>query len=732
MVRSRNLSCVRCAVFTLMTVASGCSSDAQFGGSERQVEVQQSAIKKGSPNDQSIVPQDTISDAQAANPGGAKSPVDPATLACGQPGAALCPAVNEEKEPKKPAILTRSQTYAVASVQEGRLNFTPETKVLSQGFALRSIFSDNTAYFDQGVRPVMTKQYRQGSPGMTRSQTFSQAGFGVLDLQIVLDNSNSMGEEQNNLSTKLGPLMKAVENSDWRINVVTTDPKDGCSRVLIKRGDVNAASAFKDAVVGVGTGGTPNEQGIRMAVEGLRCTTTSWVRPGSAVAVLIVSDEDNCSDGKGCSAPYNYSETYLLDYLKGTGRTLGMAARVYGLIKIPGATDCTTAAKEGIQYARAANVTGGQLGSICMDDYTAILTRISEDMATLLKKDFVLSEIPARGGLVKILVNGAEYPSSNYVVSGSTVSFTVIPPYGSTIQADYVVGDVTPMYSRFALGEKPFDGSVTVMVDGGVADPKAYSIDPATHEVVFVAMPPASADIRLTFKQNIALKKDYALDARLVKDSVSVKVNGAETRDYDILAGGTLSFRTIPGESAKIEAKYRVKLGPELYYPVSLTGTKVKFLGLYDGTSGSPIKADLVDGTVKVDPVDFMEGRSVQLRYRNEKSGLNQVELPTQPIDGTLVVSPTSGNCASMASGKMVNLDCDVPMGTKLDLKWGYYTPLLTVFKLEGVDRPEAGEWKVLIDGVKTTAYKRVDSTVTLTDAPDPDSKVTLVFTMMD
>ena len=204
-----------------------------------------------------------------------------------------------------------------------------------------------------------------------------------------------MAEEQANLANKLAPLLADVRDADWQVGVVTTDPSESCLRGLIRRGDPDAEAKFA-AAVNAGTNGSPNERGILQAVRSVRgdCSGQTWLRPDSAVAVLVVTDEDNCSyRGEECpDKPYATSK-YLVDYLASI-RHVGRSARVHGLIWHPsqsraqcptGFVDGSGREHKGYVWAEAIAQTAGVWGSICDADYSRTLRRISRDMRAMLE-----------------------------------------------------------------------------------------------------------------------------------------------------------------------------------------------------------------------------------------------------------------------------------------------------------------------------------------------------------
>lgn len=157
---------------------------------------------------------------------------------------------------------------------------------------------------------------------------------GQLDLLLVVDNSNSMCEEQAALANTARELVLGLEaaGADYRIAVVTTDMVDtvrGGGRFAIGPGTFNNVSACSIAVpdttacafngapwldsgqlerealisalqcrVYAGIDGNPVEMGLASAHAALeRPEQQTFLRPGSRLALVFVTDENDCSDG---------------------------------------------------------------------------------------------------------------------------------------------------------------------------------------------------------------------------------------------------------------------------------------------------------------------------------------------------------------------------------------------------------------------------------------------------
>ena len=202
------------------------------------------------------------------------------------------------------------------------------------------------------------------------SQTTVFAGKVKTDILFVIDDSGSMGEEQTNLASNLGVFIDrlasfAIED-DYQIGVITTDVDDfngsttfasgagsgpeagnpypagalvavtqnaggtgitgdlvysptlypatngwGGSRILVK-GSGTLTQDFKANVL-VGTWGSGKEQPFRAVQLALTDriqdgTNAGFLRPAAKLAVVILSDEDDCSDSPPTDVAASTSE----------------------------------------------------------------------------------------------------------------------------------------------------------------------------------------------------------------------------------------------------------------------------------------------------------------------------------------------------------------------------------------------------------------------------------------
>ncbi|MGB8930903.1 MAG: hypothetical protein WCC48_06600, partial [Anaeromyxobacteraceae bacterium] len=143
------------------------------------------------------------------------------------------------------------------------------------------------------------------------------------DILFVIDNSDSMREEQANLQANLGSFIAALEASpvaqDFHVGITTPDvtnfgidgagkpfPIDAAPGVagaligaVLDGGSSTFASDFNAQVTAVGLGGKGWEQPFRAMQLALGSgTNPGLLRPGARLAVVFLSDEDDCSDSR--------------------------------------------------------------------------------------------------------------------------------------------------------------------------------------------------------------------------------------------------------------------------------------------------------------------------------------------------------------------------------------------------------------------------------------------------
>jgi hypothetical protein len=319
------------------------------------------------------------------------------------------------------------------------------------------------------------------------------------DILFVVDDSGSMGEEQQNLATSFGAFVQELaalpSKSDFQIGVTTTSIDEPVSAANLqdtfRRGGPNNTQPYpKGALVAVddtgryvaeprilrgesptlvqdfqrnvkvGTLGSGKEQGLRAALLAVTDriadgTNAGFLRSGSRLVVVIVSDEDDCSDPFGAGAPQIlgdvdqchttalknlagavptpagqlpatslYADALVNTPLAGEVRPI-LVATVVGVDQAGAPTcgdtatnpnctagsGCATALDRSDRYKQfeVAFAPGGLLDSVCRADFSATLRQI----ATLIGQEVPLAQEPAEWRLLTVSVakpSGATIP----------------------------------------------------------------------------------------------------------------------------------------------------------------------------------------------------------------------------------------------------------------------------------------------------------------------------------
>ena len=378
-----------------------------------------------------------------------------------------------------------------------------------------------------------------------------------LDIQIVIDNSASMAEEQNGLADKIEPLLSAISDSDWRINVITTDANDPqCSRAMIQKGDPLAGSKFQEAIT-AGTDGSGLERGILRAVQGIECDN-NWLRSDSVLAVLIISDEDNCSLNGAYACQDNVDELtgqLLINRLMST-RTLGETARVYGIVfgENDPLNECRGNNNVATRfYTEVIERTQGVRGKICSNDYTSTLTSISQDLSSLLKDQFALAVEPHPDSL-RVYLDGEPY--EEFTVESRFVSLANRLGQGQTVTIDYTFGDKSA-WKYIEIAREPDPSSIQIIIDGVPLGEDDFSFQSDSMFWVEIDRGIAmGSQLEMSYLERIPLKNTFPLKKRDIKNAI-VTVDGEKATFWEAKSNGTVVFEQAPPAGSHIEISYK-------------------------------------------------------------------------------------------------------------------------------------------------------------------------------
>jgi cysteine-rich repeat protein len=310
----------------------------------------------------------------------------------------------------------------------------------------------------------------QGAAAAQTTVTFPGRAAPELDVLLVVDDSGSMTEEQARLGAVAPTFIARGDASgvQYHIGVTTTDPTPGISGTL--RGSPNVVrwssanrGAELQANVNVGVNGSGDERGLETMVEAvtdqqlLAGPNAGFLRPNAELVVIIISDEED----HGAPTPIG---TYL-NQLSNRPTGAPGTPRVYTITG--GSVGCTspqTNAEPSPRYVLTATQSGGFDRSICLDDYTPVLTEIADQTFAPLRARFPLGTTPVPGSIA-VRVGGTTVPPSEYGFDFITNEVVFIagfePLVSETVAVDYTglcvpstCGDASPQ-----AGEQCDDGN---------------------------------------------------------------------------------------------------------------------------------------------------------------------------------------------------------------------------------------------------------------------------------
>jgi hypothetical protein len=644
---------------------------------------------------------------------------------------------------RNPLGASDSTIFSYVASQETGAEFqiTLDNQDVQTDFTLDNRYSDRTEEYAQINRTQLSAQFQQGSPGQPVEDMFDQSDKrGIVDILIVVDDSGSMRQEQENLSDKLDDLLTYLDQTNWQIGVVTTTPKDRCEITLINYQDPQGNDRFRTAVQ-PGTRGSGQEHGIKESVNGLRCNENPWVRSDSTVAVLIVSDEDNCSnDGRNCRGEPWETEQYLIDYVENDlNRVVGQNAAFYGIFSSP--TDpCDTAYHEGIQYQRLVDYkANGQKrwGDICDNNYGNTLRKISENISSLIRNQWELSQTPdnAADVLVEIGLDGTRTPvdPGDYDLNGKILTFLPgrEPPIGSKIYASYTVG-ATEMFDRVTTAEEPADGTVRVMIDGTVLNSGDFTV--AGQEIIFGQQPSANASIQIDYRRNTPLQTQFAVSGTPKDNQLQVFVDNQATNNFTYDSTTKLvTFNNPPLDNRMIKFDYTNVDGPKLSYKLPISGDNARNFKLF--YNNQELNFTRNQDTLTIDAADHEKDRTLTLRYEVDDTSEKMFPLPDAPLSGSVSVESDSmpcslGNGFELIDSTLVSR-CVVENQTQFTISYQYLATRKQ-FVLNEVEQPERFRWEVRINGQTTSIFTRTANTIVLNSEPPLGAKVDIYLSPLD
>lgn len=631
------------------------------------------------------------------------------------------------------------QEFPAATLEDLTLSLSPDRGTANQVIFLRD-HPQATKSVKQMDRAQYANTFTQGHDGAAAGpETFNVSAAGLLDLLVVVDYSTSMSDEQTKLAAGFASLISKIDNTDWRIAVAAMgadniNQVDGCLRMnrIIKKTDADRQAAFQAAVT-IPLSDSNIEYGFPTAIKALKgeCmgVTTPWLRPGSAVGVFILSDEENCgspSGPNGCPGAQGETAQQMADYLASIRP--GGQGRVYGLFEI--GTECPSAQTAAI-YGQAVTLTQGTAGSICAATYDAALQAISDDVNRIVKREFTLAHAPDASSL-NLTIDGTPV-TTGFTVSGKKVTFTTIDTNAATLSASYVYG-ATPKYSRFTLSQAADASTLAVKIGTAVVDPAAYSYDDATKELVFVDEPEDDAAISASYRADVDLPTTVAteIDDMLgAPEKVTVAGNEVPAAGYIYdPATGQLEFPDPPGDGADVAVTYTTTGGVVTSYAAALENdAEVIEVKATDAQTAEEVAVKLVGGQVVFAEEDVVQDREIDLFYQLGYDPDDLTLVLAHEPSGTVSVQASGANpaaCDGVLDGNKVLVDCGGLEVESVEISYKAVTERFHTFTMSK-PVPAGSTWHIFVDGVELSGFSVDGSTVKVDPSQIPAESIVKV-----
>jgi hypothetical protein len=278
---------------------------------------------------------------------------------------------------------------------------------------------------------------------------------GIVDILWVVDDSGSMTNQRQTLTSNFSRFLEELLALQVRfhIGVISTNYNDrgtlrGTTKIITNDTPDPRGAFLQNTTFPAGSRARL-EQGFRMMELALTEPNRSganagFLRPGAALAVIAVTDEDDSSYGN----PAYYAR--FLRSLKGPGNENLSSLSVIGGTTPDG---CYPPGEEvyyggraepALRYSTVATKTGGIIGSICDASFEATLVKIAAALNTL-RRVFPLSLKPDPTTLA-VLVNGTPVPKDvvngwQYRTETQSVTFlgNYVPPPGALLRFEYAI-----------------------------------------------------------------------------------------------------------------------------------------------------------------------------------------------------------------------------------------------------------------------------------------------------
>ncbi len=241
-------------------------------------------------------------------------------------------------------------------------------------------------------------------------QVFTQEGGGgnrPLDILWVIDNSGSMGDDQERLALNFEKFINGfagrVQNADFQMEIITTDNSTNrdsegkLNGTYLRSNRLDFVQYFQSKVK-VGASGSGTEKGLFYSLDFLK-KYSSWVRSNAYLITIYLSDENDFSN-----IPSNASSNADEDVARAFFQSLSGTKTSPQLFKAFVIVDTSAGGARALRYVTLAQLSGGKSYDIITDSFDTILQDFGNELAKIASQ-FQL-KYPAQMGTVEVYIDG--------------------------------------------------------------------------------------------------------------------------------------------------------------------------------------------------------------------------------------------------------------------------------------------------------------------------------------
>ena len=240
-------------------------------------------------------------------------------------------------------------------------------------------------------------------PPDVRVDVFPQVSRAQLDALFVVDNSRYMTVHQQRVADSFHRFVDylALNEIDWHLGLVSSDVTNapgqyqGGGKLYFAAADASVVQAVGQAVLALGTAGNPISAVLEQADLALRGPPQGFLRPGAALFIVLVTDDD---DPWSVGPDLYYYRSFKQAKGAGNDGLVRMSALAGPppagcTIPDPANPQNTFYAQPAARLSGLAQMMGGALQNLCDPDFGAVFDQLGATAAGL-RHNFRLTTPP--------------------------------------------------------------------------------------------------------------------------------------------------------------------------------------------------------------------------------------------------------------------------------------------------------------------------------------------------